>query len=262
MDYLFNKVLGFIKQNGYKYTMVNEEDEYYYSKNNIMLDNNKIKFDEIYLPKINFNLHSNDFLIIYTQIYKEDDLLQICIDIDDCDYEKNKDFIRVYNTSFGEAIEPYKYYSQSFKDLQLEDNINDFINSIKENKDFEIYKNFDKPLDDNIVFVQINIIMNNKLSKFIKPEKERHNVFNLIDGKLFLNKNNKIKEYFDFNNYSKKKQQIILDLLNSYYINLIIIKKPSNNDIIFGIKGQEFIRKVWHKYENKFYTIINENINL
>jgi GMP synthase PP-ATPase subunit len=102
--------------------------------------------------------------------------------------------------------------------------------------------------------------MSTKLTKYIK--KDKSNIFFINDGFLARNKGDKIKEYVSLSLFSNRRQQELVDIINSYYQNLTIIKKPSTRELIIGIKGQEFIRTVWNKYECIFYPVINENIKL
>jgi hypothetical protein len=258
---IFDNILNFINASDYKYTGINEDDEYYYSKNKEDFKNDiKIIYDFVKIPYINLDI-KHDFIVILFQIYQENNLLQLCIDIDECDYIQKDEHIRVFCSKHGIYIEPYKYYGQTFRDLQFE-SINEFINSINTKKNYQLIKTFDKLIEDNTIYAQIDLINTSALSKYVKPYNERSIIFFLNDGKLAKYKKNSIKEYFDLNCFEKKKQQEIIDIVNSYYNNLTIIKKPSTNDLIFGIKGQEFIKKVWHKYEQKFYPVINENIKL
>lgn len=112
--------------------------------------------------------------------------------------------------------------------------------------------------------IEINIlylIVYNILSIMSKYAKTSH-VFFLVNGQIAkYTKDMEIKTYFDLTYFPKVKRQEIINILNIHYNDLIIIRKPSTNDLIFQIKGHEFIKRVWHKYEQKFYPIINENIN-
>lgn len=202
-----------------------------------------------------------DFLVILTQIYQENNLLRIYIDVDECDYIKKEGYITGYCSKYGECVEPLKYYAETFKDLQT-NSTNNFINAINSKKDYQLIKTFDNPLEDNTLFVQINVIITSTISKFIKSEIERPIIFFLNNEKIAKYNKHGIKEYFDLSYFEKTKQQEIIDILNSYYDYLTIIKKPSTNDLIFEIKGQEFIKRIWHKYEQQFYPIINEKIKL
>ena len=97
----------------------------------------------------------------------------------------------------------------------------------------------------------------------LKNTQEIPNIFFLEDNHICkYNKYGKIKKYFDVEYFSKSEQEKIILVINSYYDDLTIVIKPSTNDLIFYIKNQEFIKRVWHKYEQKYYPVINDNIKL
>lgn len=265
MDYqIFGSVIDWIKGNGYTFTGQTDDDEIYYGKTreSFELDNEcEIKYisNSINFPKIFSNLYSTDFLIVTTQIYKEKDNLQICVDIDDCEFSDKPEIVNIYIGSSREQINIQKYFSQTFIDYKL-DNLDSMIGNIAKKSDFVIIKPIDEPNEENLLFVQINVVMNTRLSKFIK--KDKCDIFLLNGNFLAKRKNDNIKNYIDISTTPKKQQIEIVDIINSYYENLTIIKKPFTNEIIFGIKGQEFLKKVWNKFEDKFYLVVNEQIKL
>lgn len=267
MDFdIFNNVLEWIKNKNYKYTWSNDDkDEWGYglTLESICNDNNKSQLNNIIsginYPDVHVDLYLRDFIIVTTEIYKEGDVLKIFVDTDECDFINEYKKMSVFIGGYKECVDIKKYYMQTFIDYKLDD-IDDFVNSIEERKDYVLTKECEYPNDDNLVFVQINVIMHTKLNKYIKQEKS--NIFFVNNGFLSTKKNNKIKDYINLSMFVEKKQQEIVDIINSYYQNLTIIKKPYTNEIIFGIKGQEFIRRVWNKYEGIFYPVINENIKL
>jgi hypothetical protein len=265
---LFDNIIDFVKSNGYNYTGQNDEDEWFYVKNGTSFDIDyaKYKFTSKYptikFPDVYFDLYSQDFLIVTTAIYKEGELLKIFVDGDECNFVNESGEINILCGGYTQNVNIRKYFSQTFIDYKLE-NIDDLVNSIKQKKDFLIvkhYENSDSETVENCVFVQINVIMNTRLSKYIK--KDKTNIFFINDGFLSTSKGDKIKEYVSLSMFPKRKQQELVDIINSYYQNLTIIKKPSTKEVIFGIKGQEFIRTVWNKYECVFCPVINTNIKL
>jgi hypothetical protein len=262
---LFDNIIDFIKSNGYNYTGQNDDDDWFYVKNETSFDidytkyNFTSKYPTIKFPDVYFDLYSQDFLIVTTEIYKEEGLLKIFVDADECNFVNEPGKINILCGGLRQNVNIEKYFSQTFIDYKLE-NIDDLVNSIDQRNDFVIRKQFETPDSSNCVFVQINVIMNTRLSKYIK--KDKTNIFFINDGFLSTSKGDKIKEYVSLSMFSFRKQQELIDIINSYYQNLTIIKKPSTKEIIFGIKGQEFIRTVWNKYECVFCPIINENIKL
>ena len=264
MDYqIFDNVIDWIKKNGYSCTG-QTDDEIYYGKTrkSFELDNEyeiKYKSNSINFPKIFSDLYSTDFLVVTTQIYKEKDNLQICVDIDDCEFTDKAEIVNIYIGSSTEPINIKKYFSQTFIDYKLE-NLDFMIDNITKKSDFVITKLINEPNEENLLFVQINVVMNTRLSKYIK--KDKYDVFLLNGNFLAKRKNDDIKNYIDMTAYPKKRQIEIVDIINSYYENLTIIKKPFTNEIIFGIKGQEFLKKVLNKFEDKYYLVVNEQIKL
>lgn len=262
---LFDNIIEFIKISGYNYTAQNDDDDWFYVKNETSfdIDYTKYKFTSKYptikFPDVYFDLYSQDFLIVTTEIHKEGELLKIFVDGDECNFVNESEEINILCGGCTQNVNIGKYFSQTFIDYRLE-NINDLVDSIKQRKDFVIIKEFEIPDSNNCVFVQINVIMNTRLSKYIK--KDKTNIFFINDGFLSTWKGDKIKEYVNLSLFPKRKQQELIDIINSYYQNLTIIKKPSTKEVIFGIKGQEFIRTVWNKYECLFYPTINTNIKL
>jgi hypothetical protein len=266
MDYkLFDNIIDWVKANGYNYTGHTEDDEWFYGKNmeSFESSNNKYpissKYPTIKIPDVHFDLYSRDFLIVTTGIYKEDDLLQIFVESDECEFTSDLTKINILFGAHMQCVDIKKYFAQTFIDSKLEQ-IDDLVNNIKQKNDFVISKKFETPDSENLVFVQINVIMSTKLTKYIK--KDKSNIFFINDGFLARNKGDKIKEYVSLSLFSNRRQQELVDIINSYYQNLTIIKKPSTRELIIGIKGQEFIRTVWNKYECIFYPVINENIKL
>ena len=265
MDYqIFDNVIDWVKNKGYTCTGETDDNEIYYGKTKESFDLKtecevKYKFDSIKFPRIYFDLYSRDFLIVITQINKEGDNLQICVDIDECDFTDKNETMNIRVDNCRETVNIHKYFSQTFIDLKL-DKLDLMIDKIGQKSEFVITKSFDEIDDENLVFVQINVIMNARLSKYIK--KEKCDVFLLNGNFLAKRKNDYIKNYFDMSDISKKQRNLIIDIMNSYYENLTIIKKPYTNEIIFGIKGQEFLRKIWNKFEGKFYLVMNEQIKL
>ena len=239
-----------------------DDEEIYYGKTKeaFNLENGiKCTSDFIKFPQISSSLYSNDFLIITTQIYKEDENLQMCVDVDECDFTDKPEIINIRITNCNEPVNIKKYFSQTFIDYKLE-NLDLMIDDIAKKSDFAITKLFDEPSDDNLVFVQINVVMSTRLSKYIKTD--RCDIFFMNGNFLAKKKGDHIKNYLDVSTNPQKQQTEMIDILNSYYENLTIIKKPYTNEIIFGIKGQEFLKKLWNKYEGKFYVVMNEAINL
>ena len=267
MDFdIFNNITQWIKNHQYQYTGFNDDkDEWFYgvTQESLSTNNDKCQIDNIYseinFPDVNVDLYSRDFVIVTTEIYKEGDLLKIFVDTDECDFVGEYKKMIVFVEGYAECVDIKKYYAQTFIDYKL-DNIDDFINSIDDRKDYVMTKQYEIPTDDNLVFVQINVVMHTKLNKYIKPEKS--NIFFINNGFLSRKTNDKIKDYINLSVFAERKRQEVVDIINSYYQNLTIIKKPYTNEIIFGIKGQEFIKQVWNKYEGIFYPVINENIKL
>jgi len=263
MDYkLFANVIEWINSNGYTCMGRTDDEEIYYGKTKeaFNLENGiKCTSDFIKFPQISSSLYSNDFLIITTQIYKEDENLQMCVDVDECDFTDKPEIINIRITNCNEPVNIKKYFSQTFIDYKLE-NLDLMIDDIAKKSDFAITKLFDEPSDDNLVFVQINVVMSTRLSKYIKTD--RCDIFFMNGNFLAKKKGDHIKNYLDVSTNPQKQQTEMIDILNSYYENLTIIKKPYTNEIIFGIKGQEFLKKLWNKYEGKFYVVMNEAINL
>lgn len=261
---MYENLKDFLVSGGYTITFKNYDDEYFYAKTKEELIGKEICniYEEIIIPDFFEELNDNDFFVVYTELFCKDDLLQLCIDIDNCDYTKQKEYILVYIKKNSEVVNTEKYYGRSFIDSNLGP-INNFIESINKNEEYELIKMFEEKNDDNVVYIQVNVIQNNKLNKFVKSDIERQKIFFIKDNYISkYNKDGNIKKYFDMEYFSIKKQETIVNILNSYFDNLVIIKKPKNNDLIFGIKGQEFIKRVWHKYEQRFYPIVNENVKL
>jgi hypothetical protein len=264
MDYqLFDNIIDWVKSGGYTCTGVTPDDEIYYGKtiNSFDLDDgNEIKFksESIKFPKIYSDLYSKDFLIVCTQIYKEHEKLEICVDVDECDFTDKPEIINIHIDSHVEQLNIKKYFSQTFIDYKLGD-LDLMVQNIGNKLEFVTSKTFEAD-SDNLVFVQINVIMNTRLSKYIK--KDRCDVFLLNDNFLAKRKADNVKNYIDMSTNTKRQQTEIIQILNSYYDNLTIIKKPSTNELIFGIKGQEFLKKVWNKFEGTFYLVMNEQIKL
>lgn len=267
---MFSNITNYITSKGYNFTGINYEDEYYYAKNydELSLINYINSYNSITLPEYLHNLISdsdNDFYVIYTEITTYKGLLQINIDIDKCDYLNKNDYIRINNingSGFSESVDIKKYFEPLFIEMP-EDSLNNFVKTINKRGNYEIFKIYDDDLDDNVVFVQINVLVNNKLKKLSKPKIEQSEIFFLQNDYICkYNKKGDVKKYFDISFFSDLKKQEIIDILNSWYENLTIIKKPINNELSFAIKGQEFLKNTWHKYEGKYYPIINDNIEL
>lgn len=267
---MFSTITNYITSKGYKFTGINYEDEYYYAKNydELNLINYVYSYNKITLPEYLHDIISysdNDFFVIYTEITTYKGLLQINIDIDNCDYLNECDYIRINNVNgsgYSESVDIKKYFKPLFKEMP-EDSLNNFAETINKKGNYEIFKVYDDTLDDNIVFVQINVLVNNKLTKLSKPKIDQSEIFFLQNDYICkYNKKGNVKKYFDISCFSDLRKQQIIDVLNSWYDSLTIIKKPINNELSFAIKGQEFIKNTWHKYDDKYYPIINDNIEL
>lgn len=267
MDYQkFDNIIEWIKSNGYTYTIQTDYDEIFYGKGTEIFgpENDseiKYKYDFVKFPTICSNLYFSDFVIVTTQIYKEGDKLEICIDLDECNFTHKPEIINVRIGNYEQSVNIHRHFSQTFTDYKLCD-LDTMVNNIDQKIDFVATKFFDEPIDENLVFVQINVIMNTRLSKFIK--KERHDIFLLNNDNNFLakRKGDYIKNYIDMSVYPIKQKKEIIQILNSYYENLTIIKKPHTNELILGIKGQEFLKKLWNKVDKNFYLVMNEQIKL
>jgi hypothetical protein len=264
MDYsIFDNVIQWIKAQGYSITATTQDDYWFYAKNNESINKSGLeinqKYPNIKFPNTTLDLGSRDFLIVMTEIYKEGDLLQIFVDTDECNFADSSKKMNVYASGYRDCVDINKYYSHTFIDYKL-DNLNELIESIAQRKEWVSVKEYSEPDENNLIFVQINLVIGTKLTKYIKQEKS--NIFFINNGFLSRHKENKIKAYIDLNSFSKRKQQEIADIINSYYQNLTIIKKPSTREIIFGIKGQEFIKMAWNKYDETFYPVMNEQIKL
>jgi hypothetical protein len=265
MDYqIFTDIIDWIKKEGYSCTIETTDDEIYYTKNidaNDLDHEIKQKSNSIKFPKIFADLYSTDFLIITTQIYKEGEYLNICVDIEDCQFTDSVEYVNMLIANSRCSTNIKKYFSRTFIDYELgESNLDSMIENIGTKTDFTFGKTFQTPNEDNIVFVQFNLVMNTRLSKYIK--KDRCDFFILSDNFLSRKKGDRIKKYFDLSLISKKQQLEIIYIINSYYDNLTIIKKPSSSEIYFGIRGQEFIKKIKSKTDNKFSILVNEQIIL
>ena len=261
-----DRVIETVTSNGYTYTIQTDYDEIFYGKGTEIFgpENDseiKYKYDFVKFPTICSNLYFSDFVIVTTQIYKEGDKLEICIDLDECNFTHKPEIINVRIGNYEQSVNIHRHFSQTFTDYKLCD-LDTMVNNIDQKIDFVATKFFDEPIDENLVFVQINVIMNTRLSKFIK--KERHDIFLLNNDNNFLakRKGDYIKNYIDMSVYPIKQKKEIIQILNSYYENLTIIKKPHTNELILGIKGQEFLKKLWNKVDKNFYLVMNEQIKL
>ena len=168
-------------------------------------------------------------------------------------------------SSYNHVVEVGEYYGCTLKHLQIK-SLGKFLQSISNKKDCRIAifhnEKLQKYMYKSLIYSSVEVIMSSRLAKFIKPEIVRPNIFFLNNEFIAKYTKDKIKEYFDMSCFTKEKQQEIVDVLNYHYDNLTIIKNPSKNELIFEIKGKEFIKRVWNKYENKYYPIVNEDIKL
>lgn len=263
MDYqIFDDLINLIENNGYVCTCETSDNEFYYCKSKDFFDKDdkriiKFKYNSVIFPPMHHDLYSANFLIVRTRILKKREYYQICVDVDECDFTDKSENISVHIANTKKVINIYKYFNQIFCDYKL-DNLNSMIEKISQKKDFVISKSFDGSFefDDGLVFSQINIVMSTRFSKYIKKDKCEKFVIN--GDSLAKKEDDIVINYIDLSANSKKQQTEIVDILNSYYDDLKIIEIPHKNEIIFEIKGQEFIRNFWHKYEERFYLVVNE----
>ena len=268
MDYqIFDDLINLIKNDGYVCTCETSDNEFYYCKSTDSFDKDdkriiKFKYNSVIFPPIYYDLYSVDFLIVRIRIFKKGEYYQICVDVDECDFTDKLENISLHITNTKKLTNIYKYFNQIFCDYKL-DNLSSMIDKISQKKDFAISKLFDRSseFDNDLVFSQINIVMSTRLSKYIKKDKCEKFVIN-GDFLAKRKKDDTVINYIDFSANSKKQQTEIVDILNSYYDDLKIIEIPYKNEIIFEIKGQEFIRNFWHKYEERFYFVVNEEFVL
>lgn len=253
-----DNIVNYLTLEGYKFTGINNKEEYFYAKTQEDFDLTNLNiYNNIFLPKFDILLY--DLFVIFTEISKYGNLLTIDFEIEKCNYI-GQDYISIVCNNMNEKVNIKTYFKPYLKNM-TESKIQEFANAINKKEDYVI-SNFDYDMCDDVVFTQINILINNNFKGLIKSNIKKK-IFFLNEGYVVkYNKKHLIKKYFDLNCFSDTKKQEIIDVLNSWYEDLTIIKSPINNIISFQINKKEFIKNVWHKYEQKYYPVINDNIKL
>jgi hypothetical protein len=133
MDYeTFTSIVNWITDNGYTHTLQTTDNEIYYGKTKSLFESEldiNSEYDYIKFPQVNYDIYSNDFVIITTQIYNEvndtdetdtKNKIQICIDTDECKFTDDTEIIDISISNSRQRVNIKKYFSQTFIDYKID----------------------------------------------------------------------------------------------------------------------------------------------